>query len=146
MNVAMRQEKWIGWLSVAHYAVGFALLAWSLLTQPFAFAILMALGVAVLGLFSAVAWLRGRRWAWYVLPLTYLPQIARVVAPDFNFWIDCGFKLFIGLGFEFGTIGLNLFALGMLIWSALAAAGKLDAQDETASEQLSIAAVEPAND
>lgn len=126
------QAKAIGWLSIAHYCVGFALPAWLAVLQSSASALLL-LALPALGLASAAGWLRGRRWACYLLPLTYLPQIVRVVTPDFNLWFDSGFKLFVGLNFGFGTLGVNLFALAMLLWCAFAAAGRLDALDASES-------------
>ena len=130
-----KREKAVAWVSIASYAVGAAVSSWLLVASSFSAAALLLSALSALGLISAALWLKRRVWPLYVLPLLYLPQVARVVAPDFNFFLSSGFQFHVGLQFGNGHIGINIFALFMLAWSGLTAAGRLDKLDSAPSQQ-----------
>jgi hypothetical protein len=127
------REKAVAWASMASYAIGAAISSWLLFVSSFSVAAIVVFGLSALGLGSAALWLRRHTWPLYVLPLLYLPQVVRVVSPEFNFYLNAGLHFYAGLNFGFGHIGVNLFALFMLIWSGLTAAGRLDKLDSAPS-------------
>jgi hypothetical protein len=131
-SLSMR-EKAVAWIAIASYSIGGAISSWLLVASSFSPAALLVFALSALGLISAISWLRLHLWPLYVLPLLYLPQVVRVVSPDFNFFLSSGFHLYAAINFDFGTIGINLFALFMLVWSGLTAAGRLDRLDSTPS-------------
>jgi hypothetical protein len=129
-----RREKAVAWISIASYAVGAVISSWLLVASSFSFAAFLVFGLSVLGLVSGAFWLKQHVWTLYVLPLLYLPQVIRVISPDFNFFLSSGFHVYAGLNFGFGHLGVNLFALFMLVWSGLTAAGRLDRLDSEPSQ------------
>jgi hypothetical protein len=127
------RERAVAWIALASYLIGGSISLWLLIASSFSVAAILLFSLSALGLVSAAFWLKRHTWPLYVLPLLYLPQVVRVVTPDFNFFLSSGFHLYAGLNFGFGTIGINLFALFMLVWSGLTAAGRLDRLDRPPS-------------
>ena len=134
LSALSKREKAVAWVSIASYTVGAVISLWLLAASSFSIAALLLSGLSALGLISAAFWLKQRVWPLYVLPLLYLPQVVRVASPDFNFFLSSGFQFHVGLKFGIGDIGINIFALFMLVWSGLAAAGRLDKLDSAPSQ------------
>ena len=114
-----KQDKIISGIILAHSLLGLAWVLWvaSHFGFPAQFVIPNLLLVA-LGVVSGLGWLRQRRWSVPLTIILYLAQLIHVITPQFPWSYSLGFNLSIGLGwFTAGSVGLNLLALFMLLWS-----------------------------
>ena len=115
------QDKWIGGVLIAHAVLG-AAWACSIASQhgfPQIF-LISNLALATIGVVSGFGYFVGRYWAALLGILFYAIQVIHVLAPNLHFSFTLGINLVIALGwFKSGQIGINLFALAMLIWLSI---------------------------
>ena len=112
------QDKIIAGILLAHSALGILWTFWVGSQVGFAAMFIAAnLALAAIGLAAGVAWLKRRRWAAYLGTLFFFIQIAHVLTPTFQWSFTLGFNLNVALGWlSSGELGINLFALVMLVW------------------------------
>lgn len=120
-----RQEKLIGWISAIHYTMACVGVVAYVFYTPATPAILALAAISLFGMIGAIAWLRMRRWALYLLPLTYVPQIIRIVSEHFVLNMEMGISVYLKLMFGQSMIGLNVFAILMIVWASRFATGRL---------------------
>ncbi|WP_144900672.1 hypothetical protein [Luteimonas cucumeris] len=125
----LTQSKVLGGLVFAHAVLGFAWQLWISRGDHGVSIPVTLVALAVLGITGAVGVLQHRRFGLYLVPLFYLAQVAQVVAPGFVLSLYLLYKVDFTIGFEFGTLGVNLLAAAMFLWSSLYAAGVLDSAD-----------------
>jgi uncharacterized membrane protein (DUF2068 family) len=115
------QDKIVAGVLVTQSLVGIAW-TWSIASAlgfPETF-LVTNLALAVVGLVSGVGCFRGMRWAAYLGLVFFGIQVLQVVTPTFQFSFTLGFNATMSAGwFDFGKIGVNLFALVLLIWLAI---------------------------
>jgi len=112
------QDKVIGGVLVAHGVLG---AAWTYSTaSQFGFPeifVVPNLVLAAIGFVSGIGCFTGRRWAALLGVLFLAVQLLHVLTPTFHFSFTLGFNFVVSAGwFGWGKIGVNLFALAMLIW------------------------------
>ena len=112
------QDKIIGGVMLAHGSLGILWTIWiaSKIGFPHQF-IVANLALAAMGIGAGIGWFKRRRWAIYLGLAFFFVQLVHVLTPTFQWSFTLGFNLNVALGwFSGGEIGLNLFALAMLIW------------------------------
>lgn len=112
------QDKIVGGVLVVHGLLG---AAWTYSTaSKFGFPEIFLMPNLVLvasGLVSGVGCFAGRRWAALLGILFLSVQLIHVLTPTFRFSFTLGLNLVISAGwFGWGQVGVNIFALAMLIW------------------------------
>lgn len=115
-----RQDRIVAGITLAHALVGIAWAFWVALQggAPGA-ALTYDVVLAAAGIAAGVGWLRGRHWAGFVTFAYYLVQLVRVATPGFEWSFMLGFNLSVGVDWAEGhRLGLNLFALAMLVWAS----------------------------
>jgi hypothetical protein len=119
------QDKIVAGILLVHSTLGMLWVYWIGSQAGFP-AVFLATNVALaaIGATAGIAWLRRRRWAAYLAMLFFFVQLVHVLTPTFQWSFTLGFNLNIALGWlSSGELGINLFALVMLVWvSALALA------------------------
>jgi hypothetical protein len=112
------QEKIIAGIILVHCSLG-AVWTFVVASQagfPSAF-LATNLVLAAMGLAAGVGFLKPRRWAIYLAIAFFLVQLVHVLTPTFQWSFTLGFNLNVALGWlSSGELGLNLFALVMLVW------------------------------
>jgi hypothetical protein len=119
-SVLTKQEKAIGGITLAHGALGILWMFWatSQIGSPVVF-IAPNLTLAFAGIAAGVGWFHRKSWAAYLVIAFYCVQLVHVFTPVFQWSFTLGIHVNISLGWdEFGDLGLNLFALAMLIWTS----------------------------
>ena len=112
------QEKIIAGIILAHSSLG---VVWTFLVAsqagfPSVF-LATNLVLAAMGFAAGVGLLKRRRWAIYLAIAFFLVQLVHVLTPTFQWSFTLGFNLNVALGsLSSGELGLNLFALVMLVW------------------------------
>jgi hypothetical protein len=112
------QDKIIAGILLVHSTLGMLWTFWvgSQVGFPAVF-LATNLALAAIGLAAGVGWLKQRRWAAYLGILFFLVQLVHVLTPTFQWSFTLGFNLNIALGWlSSGELGINLFALVMLVW------------------------------
>lgn len=117
------QDKSIAGILLAHSALGILWTLWITFQHGFPAEFLAAnLILAATGIAAGIGWLKRRRWAAYFGILFFLVQLVHVLTPAFQWSFTLGFNLNIALGwFSTGELGINLFALVMLVWVSVRA-------------------------
>ncbi|CAH2708129.1 hypothetical protein NCPPB1935_10205 [Xanthomonas campestris pv. nigromaculans] len=114
------QDKIIAGIMLVHGSLGILWTFWvaSQIGFPAAF-IAANLALAAIGIAAGIGWLKRRRWAAYVAIAFFLVQLVHVLTSTFQWSFTLGFNLNVSLGWlSRGELGLNLFALVMLLWSS----------------------------
>ena len=119
------QDKLIASILIAHSLLG-SLWTYSASEQlgfpPGFLASNLALSAA--GLAAGIGYWNRRRWAAILGILFLAVQLFHIVTPTFQFSFTLGLNLNIDLGWiESGVLGINLFALVMLLWLSHRAIG-----------------------
>ena len=112
------QDKVIAGILVLHSALGsfWTYSVGSQLGFPTAFLVCNFVLVAI-GVVAGIGCFAGQRWAAYLGLLFFAIQLVHVVTPGFHFSFTLGLNFVISAGwFGTGQVGLNLFALAMLLW------------------------------
>ena len=112
------QDKIIAGILLAHSTLGILWTYWigSQIGFPAMF-IATNLVLAAIGITAGIGWLKRHRWAVYLGILFFLVQLVHVLTPTFQWSFSLGFNLNIALGWlSSGELGINLFALVMLVW------------------------------
>ena len=114
------QDKIIAGIMLVHGALGILWTLWVASHIGFPVAFLVAnLALAAIGIAAGIGWLKQRRWAVYLGISFFLVQLVHVLTPTFQWSFTLGFNLNIALGWlSSGELGLNLFALVMVLWSS----------------------------
>jgi hypothetical protein len=114
------QDRVIAGALLAHGALGILWTSWiaSSIESPAAF-LIANLTLATVGVVAGVGWFKQWRWAGYFSVVFYLAQLVHVLTPTFQWSFTLGFNLNVSLGWlSDGELGVNLFALAMLLWSS----------------------------
>jgi len=112
------QDKVIAGILVLHSALG-AIWTYAVGAQlgfPASFLVSNFVLVAI-GTVAGIGCFAGQRWAAYLGLLFFAIQLVHLVTPGFHFSFTLGLNFVISAGwFGSGQVGLNLFALAMLLW------------------------------
>jgi hypothetical protein len=112
------QDKVIAGILVAHGLLGAAWTysAASQLGFPALF-LISNLALVAIGITAGICCFKGFRWAALLGMLFFAIQLLHVATPSFRFSFTLGLNFIISFGwFGSGQIGINLFALAMLLW------------------------------
>ncbi len=114
------QDKIIAGIMLVHGSLGILWTFWVSSQIGFPPVFLAAnLVLAAIGIAAGIGWFKQRRWAVYLGIVFFLVQLVHVLTPTFQWSFTLGFNLNIALGWlSSGELGLNLFALVMLLWSS----------------------------
>jgi hypothetical protein len=114
------QDKIIAGILLVHGTLGIVWTFWIASQVGFPVAFLAAnLTLAAIGITAGIGWLKLRRWAAYLAILFFLAQLVHVLTQTFQWSFTLGFNLNIALGWlTTGELGINLFALVMLVWAS----------------------------
>lgn len=114
------QDKIIGGILLAHGALGALWAVWIAWAMgPPALFLITNLILAAIGVAAGLGWFKRTRWAPYLGLAFYFVQLPQVLAPTFQWSFTLGFNLNFSLGWmNGGQLGLNMFALAMLLWSS----------------------------
>jgi hypothetical protein len=118
--VLTKQDKAIAGITLAHGTLGILWILWAVsqIGDPVVF-IAANLTLAIAGIAAGLGWFHRKSWAAYLVMAFYLVQLVHVFTPSFLWSFNLGINFNIGCGWdEFGQLQLNLFALGMLIWTS----------------------------
>jgi len=113
-----KQDKVIAGVMLIHGSLGILWTFWvaSQIGFPAVF-IAANLALAVIGVAAGIGWFKQRRWAIHLGIAFFLAQLVHILTPAFQWSFTLGFNLNISLGWRSsGELGLNLFALAMLLW------------------------------
>ncbi|MET1078924.1 MAG: hypothetical protein ABWY06_13000 [Pseudomonas sp.] len=112
------QDKIIAGILLVHSTLG---VLWTFLVAsqngfPAAF-MATNLALAAAGLVAGIGLLRRRRWSVYLAILFFVVQLVHVLTQNFQWSFTLGFNFNVSLGWlSTGELGINLFALVMLVW------------------------------
>ena len=112
------QDKIIAGVMLIHGSLGTLWTFWvaSQIGFPFVF-VAANLALAAIGVAAGIGWFKQRRWAIYLGIAFFLAQLVHILTPTFQWSFTLGFNLNISFGWlSSGELGLNLFALAMLLW------------------------------
>lgn len=112
------QDKIIAGILLTHSTLGILWTYWigSQIGFPAMF-LATNLVLAAIGITAGIGWLKRLSWAAYLGILFYLVQLVHVLTSTFQWSFSLGFNLNIALGWlSSGELGINLFALVMLVW------------------------------
>lgn len=112
------QDKFIASILLAHGIFGIAWTFWvaSQIGYPVLF-LAQTLTLVVISVAAATGWFRHRRWGVWLALVFYIAQLVHVVTPTYQWSLTLGLHLMLSFGWlSEGQIGINLLALGMLLW------------------------------
>ena len=113
-----KQDKVIAGILVAHGLLGAAwtYMAASQLGFPALF-LISNLTLVAIGITAGIGCFKNFRWAALLGMLFFAIQLLHIATPSFGFSFTLGLNFIISFGwFGTGQIGINLFALAMLLW------------------------------
>ena len=114
-----KQDKFIAGILIAHGLLG-AIWTYSIasrLESPASF-FLSNLALAAVGVTAGISSLRRRRWGAILGMVFFAVQLLHIVTPTLRWSFTLGLDLTVSFGWiETGDLGVNLFALAMLVWS-----------------------------
>ncbi len=115
-----RQDRIVAGITLAHALLGIPWTFWVRSQSGGAdTALVYDMVLAAAGIAAGVGWFRGRYWAGFLAFAYYLVQLVRVATPGFEWSFMLGFNLSVPVSWATGhQLGLNLFALAMLLWAS----------------------------
>lgn len=131
------QDKIIGGIFLAHGLLGALWAVWVAWSLGFPISFLIGnLVLAAIGVATGRGWLKRKPWAPYLGLVFYLVQLPQVFATTFQWSFTLGLNLIVSIGgMNGGELGLNLFALVMLLWSSSRAFSSGNCFDPVASDE-----------
>lgn len=115
-----KQDKIVAGILATHGSLGIVWTVWMASTHgnPPVF-LLSNLALAGAGIAAGLGCLKGKRWAAYLGLGFWAIQLFHVLTPEFQFSFTLGLNVVVSAGwYKSGELGINLFALVMLIWLA----------------------------
>jgi hypothetical protein len=121
------QYKFIGGFSILYSVLGVLWVLWFTLRffsiLSFISIPISSLVISTAGVVAGIGWLRNIRWCSYLLLLFYAVQIVHFSTKDFGLSLatipEFDLKVYFDWLKPHVQLALNLFALGMFVWSAL---------------------------
>jgi hypothetical protein len=114
-----KQDKTIAGILIGHGAQGLVWTFWiaSQLGFPLPF-LGQNFALAAAGVIAGIGSLQKQRWAAILGELFFAIQVIHILTPTIRFSFTLGLNINISLGWiDSGELGLNLYALAMLLWS-----------------------------
>ena len=117
-----RRIKIAGWIAIGSSAIGVIVFLWFLVGLSLGnnLGVWLLFSLCVLGIIGGVRAIKHKDFAKPLLGIFWAVQIISYHTPSFNFSMNTGVHFYISTSGNGQVIALNLFALGMLIFTMMA--------------------------